>query len=149
MTEDFNYSFDSGEISNSQKQAIITLIAKKDKDQTYLENWRPISLVNADSKLASKVISYRIKKVLPRIIHYNQPGFINGRFIGEVARSILDIVDHTESLKLSGILLFIDFEKAFDSIEWDFLYQSLEAFNFGPTLIRWIKTFYNNVSRVV
>ena len=47
---------------------------------------------------------------------------------------------HTESLKLSGILLFIDFEKAFDSIEWDFLYQSLEAFNFGPTLIRWIKT---------
>ena len=60
-----------------------------------------------------------------------------------MARSILDIIDHTESLKLSGILLFIDFEKAFDSIEWDFLYQSLEAFNFGPTLIRWIKTFYN------
>ena len=149
MTDVFNYSFDSGEMSNSQKQAIITLIDKKDKDRTYLENWRPISLVNADSKLASKVISNRIKKVLPRIIHYNQSGFIKGRFIGEVARSILDIIDHTESLKLSGILLFIDFEKAFDSIEWDFLYQSLEAFNFGPTLIRWIKTFYNNVSSCV
>ena len=146
MTNVFNYSFDSGEMSNSQKQAIITLIDKKDKDRTYLENWRPISLVNADSKLASKVISNRIKKVLPRIIHYNQSGFIKGRFIGEVARSILDIIDHTESLKLSGILLFIDFEKAFDSIEWDFLYQSLEAFNFGPTLISWIKTFYNYVS---
>jgi len=52
-------------------------------------------------------------------------------------------------LKLSGILLFIDFEKAFDSTEWDFLYQSLEAFNFGPTLIRRIKTFYNNVSSSV
>ena len=50
---------------------------------------------------------------------------------------------------LSGILLFIDFEKAFDSIEWDFLCQSLEAFNFGPTLITWIKTFYNNVSSCV
>ena len=149
MTDVFNYSFDSGEMSNSQKQAIITLIDKKDKDRTYLENWRPISLVNADSKLASKVISNRIKKVLPRIIHYNQSGFIKGRFIGEVARSILDIIDHTDSLKLSGILLFIDFEKAFDSIEWDFLYQSLEAFNFGPTLIRWIKTFYNNVSSCV
>ena len=149
MRDVFNYSFDSGEISNSQKQAIITLIDKKDKDRTYLENWRPISLVNADSKLASKVISNRIKKVLPRIIHYYQSGFIKGRFIGEVARSILDIIDHTETLKFSGILRFIDFEKAFDSIEWDFLYQSLEAFNFGPTLIRWIKTFYNNVSSCV
>ena len=66
-----------------------------------------------------------------------------------MARSILDIIDHTESLNLSGILLFIDFEKAFDSIEWDFLYQSLEAFNFDLTLIRWIKTFYNNVSSCV
>ena len=51
----FNYSFDSGEMSNSQKQAIITLIDKKDKDRMYLENWRPISLVNDDSKLAFKV----------------------------------------------------------------------------------------------
>ena len=93
--------------------------------------------------------SNRIKKVLLQIIHYNQFGFIRGRYIGEAGHSILDIIDHTESLKLSGILWFIDFEKAFDSIEWDFLYQSLEAFNFGPTLIRWIKTFHNNVSSCV
>ena len=66
-----------------------------------------------------------------------------------MARSILDIIDYSESLKLPGILLFIDFEKAFDSIEWDFLYQLQEAFNFGPTLMRWIKTFYNNLSSCV
>lgn len=59
MTDFFNFSFDSGEMSNSQKQATITLIDKKDKDQTYLENWRPISIVNADSNFASKVISNR------------------------------------------------------------------------------------------
>ena len=149
MTDAFNCSFDSGEMSNSEKQTIITLIDKKGKDRMFLENWRPISLVNVDSKLASKVIANRIKTVLPQIIHHNQSGFIKGRFIGEVARSILDIIDYTESLKLPGILLFIDFEKAFDSIEWDFLYQSLEPFNFGPTLIRWIKTFYNNLSSCV
>ena len=111
-----------------------------------MENWRPISLVNVDSKLASKVIANKMKKVLPHIIHNNQAGFIKGRFIGEVARSILDIFDYTEMSKMPGVLLFIDFEKAFDSIEWDFLYKSLAAFDFGPTLIAWIKTFYNNAS---
>ena len=61
MTDAFNCSFDSGEISNSQKEATITLIDKKSKDRMYLENWRPISLVNVDSELASKVIANRIK----------------------------------------------------------------------------------------
>ena len=108
------------------------------------------NVVNVDSKLASKVIANRIKTVLPQIIHYNQSGFIKSRLIGEVARSILDIIYYSESLKLPGILLFIDFEtEAFDSIEWDFLYQPQEAFNFGPTLMRWIKTFYNILSGFV
>ena len=107
------------------------------------------NVFNVDSKLASKVIASRVKKVLPRIIHHNQEGFIKGRFIGEATRSSLDIIDYTESFKLPGVLLFIDFEKAVDSKEWDFLYKSLEAFNFGPTLRRWIKTFYNNVSGCV
>ena len=61
MTDAFNCSFDSGEISNAQKEATITLIDKKSKDRMYLENWRPISLVNVDSELASKVIANRIK----------------------------------------------------------------------------------------
>ena len=86
----------------------------------YLENRRPLSLVNVDSKLASKVIADRVKKVLPRIIHHNQSGFIKGRFIGEATRSILDVTDYTESFKLPGVLLFRDSEKAFDSIEWVF-----------------------------
>ena len=92
-------------------------------------------LVNANSNLASMVIIIRIKKFLPRLIHYNQSSFIQGRFIGEVAHSILDIIDHAELFEMSGILLFIDFEKAFGSIDWDFHYQSLEDFNFGQILI--------------
>ena len=69
-----------------------------------------------------------MKKVIPGIIHHNQCGFTKGRFVGEAARSILDIIDHTESLNLPGVLLFIDFEKAFDSIEWPFLYKVLRDF---------------------
>ena len=62
-------------MSRSQKQAAITLIEKKGKDRSLLENWRPISLVNVDAKIISKVLATRIKNVLPRIIRHNQSGF--------------------------------------------------------------------------
>ena len=74
---------------------------------------------------------------------------MKGRFIGETARSILDIIAHTKVSKLPGVLLFIDFEIAFDSIEHNFLYKALERFNFGPSFIRWIQTFCNNLSSCV
>ena len=66
------------EMSPSQGQAVITLIEKQEKDRTYLENWRPISLTNVDPKIASKVIATCIVKILPEIIHSNQTGYILG-----------------------------------------------------------------------
>ena len=145
----FNEAFDNKEMSSSQKQALITLIEKKGKDRNYLENWRPISLINVDAKIASKVIAARIIKVLPEIIHTNQTGYVKDRFIGEAARSIIDVMEYTKQQNIPGILLFIDFEKAFDSIDWNFLLKCLDAFGFGPTLIRWVETFYNDLTSCV
>ena len=107
-----NDSFVKEEMSNSQKQAVITLIEKQGKDCTLIENWRPISLVNVDAKIISKVIASnsRIKNVLPYIIHSNQD-----RYIGETVRSILDIMDFTEKENIPGLMIFIDFRKAFDT----------------------------------
>ena len=136
-------------MSNSQRQAVITLIEKKGKDRTLIENWRPISLVNADAKIISKVIANRIKDILPSIIHHNQTGYVKERYIGETVRSIFDIMDLTDKENMPGLLIFIDFEKAFDSLEWNFLYNCLDVFNFGPNFKRWIKTFYANIKSCV
>ena len=145
-----NECFEKGEMSCSQKQAVITLIEKKGKNRSFVENWRPISLVNVDTKIMSKVIASRTKSVLPNIIHHNQTGYVKDRFMGETIRSIYDIMDYTVEENIQGLLIFIEFEKAFsNSVGWDFLFKCLEAFNFGSDFLRWIKTFNTNVQSCV
>ena len=141
MIDSFNEAYDNKEMSSSQKQAIITLIDKKGKDKNYLENRRPISLTNVDEKIVSKVIAVRIILVLPKIINSAQTGYVKGRFLGEAARSILDVMDYTKK----GLLLFIDFEKVFASLDWSFMLRSLNV----PGVIRWIETLYTNISSFV
>ena len=72
------------------------MIEKQGKDRTLLENWRPISLVNVNTKMISKVIASRINNVLPYIIHSNQTSYIKDRHIGETVTSFLDNMDFTE-----------------------------------------------------
>ena len=64
--------YDFGELSNTQKQAVIKLIEKKGKNKRHITNWRPISLINVDTKIGSKAIATRHRKVLSKIIHFNQ-----------------------------------------------------------------------------
>ena len=98
-------SFKYGEMSCSQRKAVITLIEKQGKDRTLIENWRPISLINVDAKIISKVIAVRVKNVLPSIIHHNQTGYVKDRYIGETVRSILDIMEFTDKENIPGILI--------------------------------------------
>ena len=102
-----------------------------------------------DAKICSKIIAKRIENVLPNIIHYSQTAYVKDRSIWEGLRLIDDILLFTKENNIPGILLTIDFEKAFDSVEWNFLFRVLESLNFGDTLIRWIKTLYKNSSSCV
>ena len=77
MTASFNYAFQKGSLSISQKGGIISLIPKKNKDKTLLENLRPISLLNVDYKILTKSIAKRLEKVLPKIINSDQTCYIN------------------------------------------------------------------------
>ena len=149
MVESLNYSYDYGELSNSQKRAIITLIEKKNKDRRDIANWRPISLINVDAKIGSKAIAKRLEAVLPCIIHHNQCSYVKDRTICDAVRSIEDILDYTKRYQIEGRLISIDFKKAFDSVSRDFLFRTLLAFQFGPSFIQWIHTFYNNISSCV
>ena len=117
FTKCANECFEKGEMSRSQKQAVTTFIEKKGKDHSLLEN----SLVNLDAKIMSKVIATRLKNVLPQIIHHNQTGFVKDHYIGETVRSIFDTMDFTAEENFPFLMIFIDFQKVFDTIEWYYL----------------------------
>ena len=149
MLASYNFAFQHGTLSISQRRGIISLIPKKSKYKTVLENLRPISLLNVDYKILTKVITKRIENVLPTLINYDQTGYVKGRYIGENVRLISDLIQYTDKLNKKGIAIFLDFKKAFDSIEWNYLLETLQLFNFGHDIQNWIKVFYNNVTSCV
>jgi hypothetical protein len=97
----------------------------------------------------AKIFASRLQNVLPDIINNDQAGYLNNRFIGQNIRLLEDVSTYTEFYNLPGIIFSIDFEKAFDSINWTFLLKSLESFNFGNTFISYIQTMYKNIEATV
>ena len=106
------HSFDKGELCTSQRQAIIKLIEKKDKD--------------------------------PSLISDNQSAYVDERFISQGGRLIADVLQTTDVLKLSGMLVTIDIQKAFDSVNHKFLTLAIKRYGFGKMFIKRIKTLLNN-----
>ena len=148
VVEAFNESLEVKLLSNSQRQGVITLIEKEGKNPLHMKNYRPITLLNVDYKILSKVLATRVKEVLGDIVHCDQVGYVKDRNIGEAVRLIDDMFFQSLHKPL-GFLIAVDFEKAFDSISHKFLFKTLEYFGFGENLCSWIKTLYRNVSSCV
>ena len=146
LLKGINESYDDEEFSFVQREGIITCLPKENKDRRFLRNWRPITLLNTVYKIASSCIAKRIKNVLNSLISPEQKGFMKGRYIGENLRTIYDILHWTNEKRIPGLLLLIDFEKAFDMISRKFILQCLKLMGFGPSMIQWISTFFNNSS---
>ena len=144
-----NEGFRNGSLSITQYQGVITCIPKDKKPKQFIKNWRPISLLNVSYKIISSCIAGRIKSVLPSIIHESQKGFMKGRYIGENIRLLYDTIVLTEKEKIPGLLLMIDFEKAFDSVAWSFIEKALNFFNFPKGLIDWFRVLYSKPSSCV
>ena len=149
LIKSFNESFVRGELSLTQKQSIITCLPKGNKPREFLKYRRPISLLNIDYKILSGVLASRLKNILPKIISNTQKGFLKGRYIGENVRLVFDTMTELSILKKKGLLLLLDFEKAFDSLEWNYINKVLKEYNFGEGFISWFRTLYKNASSCV
>ena len=149
LISSFNYSYETGTLSVSQGRGIVNLIPKKDADLSLIKNWRPLTLLNCDYKIATKAIASRKKIFLPKPISDDQTGFIKNRFIGENILLIDSVIRYTAARNISGLLLFLDFEKAFYTLEWTFIQKTLNYFGYGPQLLKWINIFYCNTESCI
>ena len=144
-----DFAFDSGRLSVSQSLGIVSIIPKGEKDNRFLTNWRPLTLLNTLYKLVSGCIAERIKPVLSSIIHPDQKGFVAGRYIGEAVRTTYDIMQYAKANNLPGLLLTVDFEKAYDSISFNYISKVLSFLNFSDDIIKWVKILLYNFNAVI
>ena len=141
LLETPNFSYENCELSTSQKQAVITLIQRKDKGSRLIKNCRSIFLINVDVKVASKALAERMKKVIHGIIHCDQTAYVKRRYTGESVRLIDYLLTYADQENLDGIMCAGDIEKAFDSVEHNFVFAALKKFGFGDSFIKWVRTF--------
>ena len=93
--------------------------------------------------------SNKICASLVILINEGQTGFMDNRFIGDNIRLIYDIISYVNNNKMSDLLLCLDFEKAFDSLDWEFIVKVLYAFGFGSDICQWLETFYRDIRPAV
>ena len=150
MIKLFNNFREYNKLNESQLGGIITCIPKGDKIRNELKNWRPITLLNSTYKLSSAILANCLKQDLNKLIYTDQKGFVKDRFIGGNIRLTYDIIDHCNKNKINGLIVLIDYEKAFDSINWDFITKTLKLFNIGDNIIQWITSLQvNSYSHIV
>ena len=145
VTNSFNDSFLSGNLSFSQSQGVITLIHKGNNlDRDRLNNWRPITLTNSDYKIIAKTLAIRLGNVIHLLINEDQVGYIKGRNITTVLRSIDDVVNYLNETGRAGYILALDFSKAFDSISKTYLLHVFKLFGFGADFQKWVNVLTGN-----
>ncbi len=137
------------EMTVTMKQGIIYLIPKANKDILSIDNWRLITLLTVDYKVLALVYANRLKTSLDFIISETQSGFLKGRHISNNIRLVLDLLDYADSVHSNSLILFLDFYKAFDTIEHQFLLKSLKLFGFGDASVDTIAKFYNEINSSV
>lgn len=144
LSEMYNEAFVNGNLPQTLNLATISLILKKNQDPLDCASYRPISLLNVDYKILAKLLAIRLESVLPSIISPDQTGFIKNRHSFFNLRRLFNIIYNLSTTNTSEAIISLDAEKAFDRVEWKYLFHTLNKFGFGSKFITWIRLLYSS-----
>jgi len=127
-----------GKIPKGCNASFLTLIPKSENPQS-LEEYKPISLVGCLYKILTKVLSNRIKKVIEKVIDGSQSAFLSNRGLLDSVLVVNEVVDDLKRRKKRGVIVKLDFEKAYDSVSWEFLFYMMGRLGFYGKWVQWIR----------
>jgi hypothetical protein len=146
----FDQFYGNARLPKSLLSYFITLIPKV-ASPSKLGEYRPISLLGCIYKIIAKVLAARLAKVMDSVVATTQSAFIKGRNLVDGVMVVNEVIDSAKRSGRACIILKVDFEKAYDSVDWGFLEYMLRRFGFGGKWIDWIKAcvFAGNLSVLV
>lgn len=133
-----------GTLPPSMAQAIIVVVPKSGKDPQLCSSYRPISLLNSDAKILTKILARRLNEVILSLVHEDQSGFMPGKGTDINLRRLYAVLASGIGDVDQAVVASLDAEKAFDSVEWKYLWEVLRRFGFGPVFISWVEAVYRS-----
>ena len=137
----FNASLHRGKLRKTQREGIVSLLYKAG-DKLVPANYRPITLMGAEVKILTRILNKRLTEFLPDLIHSDQKGFIPDRNIHDCVNMFQEIQHYLKTADKPGYAMLVDFKKAYDRVNIDYLLRVLEVMNFGDQFRQWIRTIY-------
>lgn len=139
----YNHAYKMSTLPPTLNEATIIVLPKKGKALEEVGSYRPISLLNTDQKILAKILASRLNTVIDKLVHPDQTGFIPNRSSFNNLRRLFNII-YSPKVQQDLLILSLDAEKAFDHVEWPYLFAVLEKFQLGQDFISWIKLLYKN-----
>ena len=137
-----------GPVDTQFTEARMGLLHKK-KDKREVQNYRPITLLNTDLKMYTKTIANQLRKMAPKLIHKDQAGFMPEQSIYDQVKMVGLMIKWCENTDSEGMIVCLDQEKAYDRIDLQYLWKTLEAFGFPVSFITKVRSLYSSASTAI